>query len=87
MTRRRSPLAGKKACVGVERNGAYIRIEDVPAMESASVLASLLDAFRELTGHYEELVPDLNSVPGGAPVDGDASEFGARRVGFRTKRD
>jgi len=83
MTRRRSALAGKRACVSVERNGASIRIEDVPAMECASVLASLLDAFRDLTSHYEELVPDLTPVPGGAPVDGDASEFGAQ-IGFVT---
>jgi hypothetical protein len=83
MKRRRSALAGKKAVVFVERNGCGIRIEDVPALESAAVLADLLSAFRELTSHYEELTVDLTPVPGGTPVDGDASDFGARkRVGF-----
>jgi len=86
MTRRRSALTGKKATVWIERNGAGIRIEDVPATESAAVLADLLEAFRALTQHYDELLPDLTPVPGGAPVDGDASEFGAKRVGFETKR-
>lgn len=85
--RRRSALTGKRACVSVERNGASIRIDDVPAGQSPEVLADLLEAMRALTEHFPELVVDLNPVPGGAPVDGDASEFGARRVGFRTKRD
>lgn len=81
--RRRSALAGKRACVSVERNGCSVRLEDVPASDAAAVLADLLEAFRALSEHYEELIVDLQPVPGGAPVDGDASEFGAkRRVGF-----
>ena len=80
---RRSVLAGKRASVSVERNGAAIRIEDVPASQSAEVLADLLSVFRELTQHYDELVQELGTVPGGSPVDGDASDYGAkRRVGF-----
>jgi hypothetical protein len=82
--RSRSALTGKRATVWIERNGAGIRIEDVPASQAASVLADILEAMRALATHYDELVADLNPVPGGTPVDGDASDFGARkrRVGF-----
>lgn len=87
MSRRRSALAGRKATVWVERNGAGVRIEDVPATESAAVLADLLEAFRALTEHYSELVQDLTPVPGGSPVEySDDWQYepgeSRRRVGF-----
>lgn len=78
-----SALEGRRATVMVERCGASIRVDDVDAMQAAAVLADMLMAFRALTREFSELVVDLTPVPGGSPVDGDASEFGAR-VGFRT---
>ena len=81
--RKRSPLADKRAVVRVERMGACIEVHDVDARQAAAVLADMLSAFRALTREFPELVQDLTPVPGGSPVDADASEFGAkRRVGF-----
>lgn len=77
-----SALAGRKAVVRVERNGACIEVHNVDAAEAGMVLADILSTFRALTRKYDELIPDLQPVPGGSPVDGDASDFGARRVGF-----
>jgi len=83
MSRRRSALTGRKAVVRVERCGACIEVHDVDAAQAALVLADMLSAFRRLTQDYPELVPDLTPVPGGSPVDGDASDYGAKReVGF-----
>lgn len=83
--KRRSALAGKKATVYVERNGAGIRIEDVPASQAATVLADMLEAMRALSAHYDELVVDLPPVPGGSPVeytDDWSGDSRKRRVGF-----
>ena len=81
-SRKRSVLAGRKAVVRLERCGACIEVHDVDAAEAGMVLADILSTFRALTRKYDELIPDLQPVPGGSPVDGDASDFGARRVGF-----
>jgi len=87
MSRRRGALTGKRAVVRVERCGACIEVHDVEAAQAAAVLADMLEAFRALTAEFPELVPDLTPVPGGAPVDGDASDYGAKRVGFVTSRE
>lgn len=79
-------LDGKKASVCVERVGLTIRVDDVPANEAGLVAADILRAVRELTKHFPELVPELQPVPGGSPVEmpDDYWEEGrGRRVGFR----
>lgn len=87
MTRRRSALANLKASVAVERAGAMIKVDDVPAAQAGVVLADILQAFRAIARKYPEVVADLDPVPGGYPVD--ASEDGwadesrkKKRVGF-----
>lgn len=78
-------LTGKKAVVIVERCGAMIRVDDVPATEAGVVLADMLETFRVLAKHYPELVVDLGAINGGTPVDvddGDA-DLESHRVGFR----
>lgn len=87
MKRRRKTgmLAGKKAVVIVERCGAMIRVDDIPASEAGVVLADMLEVFRVLQKNYPELVVDLDPVGGGTPIDvddGDA-ELESKRVGFR----
>lgn len=83
--RARSTLAGKKATVCLERNGASIRVDDVPASQAAAVLADMLQAYRALTEHFPELVQDLAPVPGGVPVDVvDEWAEESHRVGFVT---
>jgi len=81
------PLAGRKATVCVERNGAFIRVDEVPADEAGVVLADILESFRALARKYPELILDLGSVPGGSPIDVTEDEWadegrGKRRVGF-----
>lgn len=87
---KRSALAGKKATVIVERNGAAIRVDDVAARDAGMVLADLLTVFRTLTKQFDELTPDLDAVGGGQPievVDDEWAEEGQRkRVGFTTTR-
>ena len=81
-----TPLTGKTATVSIERNGLSIRIDDVPASESAMVAYDLLLAMRVLRASYSELTPDLNPVPGGTPLAIDDEEWdsdGRRRAGFR----
>lgn len=86
MRRRRGALTGRKATVCVERNGASIRVDDVNAVDAAAVLADMLMAFRRLTEEFPELVIDLGSVPGGAPLqyeDDWSWDQDRKRVGFK----
>lgn len=88
-------LDHKKASVSVSRNGLHIEVADVVASDAGRVAAALLDALRELTTKYEELVPDAGGVHSGAlgEVPEDAYEEEAvtpspvqrdKRVGFTT---
>ena len=85
--RKRSLLAGKTATIWVERNGAGLKMEDVPASEAPLLLADLLAAFRALEKSFPEMIQDLGAVPGGAPIDvtdDDWADDGRRRkrLGF-----
>jgi hypothetical protein len=80
-----NPLARRTASVILERNGACIRVDDVPGTQAAVVLAQLLTDFRALQRRFPELIVDLGSVCGGPTVDvpeeyEDAEQ--RRRVGF-----
>jgi hypothetical protein len=81
---RRSPVPPTLQ-VAVQRNGLSIVAEGVARAEAVECAAHLLDALRELTAAYPELVPDLGHVGGGTPVevteDGDWQDS-PRRVGF-----
>jgi len=84
---RKGPLTDLKADVAVERNGAMIKVEGVPAAQAGVVLADILSTFRLITKKYPELVVDLGSIPGGSPtdvVDDDYADESRRRkrVGF-----
>ncbi len=59
-------LDHKKASVSVHRNGLVIEVSDITASDAGVVAAGLLDALRELTKQYEELVPDAGGVHSGA---------------------
>ena len=84
--RKKSTLAGRKASVVLERNGAAIRIDDVPAAQAGLVLADMLATFRVLQKKYPELVVDLEPVNGGTPIDVVDDDWQddsrAKRVGF-----
>lgn len=84
-SKRKSPVAGKKASVYLERNGLSIRIDDVDASECACVAFDLLLAMRTLTRAYGELVPELGTVGGYHALDtSDHDDYeGRRRAGFR----
>jgi hypothetical protein len=88
MTRKKSPIADKKASVYLERNGLSIRIDDVNAADCACVAYDLLQALRLLTRTHGELVPDLNPVGGYHALDtSDHEDYdGRRRAGFRVRR-
>ncbi len=79
----------RKASVILERNGACIRIDDVPANQAGIVLGDMLKTFRLLEKKFPELIRELDAVNGGTPVDvtdDDYAEQGQqkrpRRVGF-----
>jgi hypothetical protein len=79
-----SPLAGLKASVILERAGACVRVDDVPACEAFSVLAELLGAMRVAASVCPELVVELSPVAGYSPLDVNTDDIGAKRkMGFR----
>lgn len=82
----RAKVVPRKATVGVERNGAFIRIDDVPVTEAADVLRAILDEFRLIEKSHSELIRDMDAVPGGMPVDVQDDEWAdegkRKRVGF-----
>lgn len=82
--RTRSLLAGKTATVWVERNGAGLKLEDVPATEAPLILADMLAAFRALETSFPEMIRELDPVPGGAPLDVRDDEYAEQ--GTRRKR-
>ena len=89
MNRKRRPpdatLRGVIASVIVERNGAVLRFDNVPADDAPTVLAATLEAFRVLTKTYPELIPGPETVPGGTPIDvadDEWGENGRKRLGF-----
>ena len=58
-------LDQKQATVSLHRNGLTIEVANVPASDGAVVAAAMLDAFRELTRKYDELVVDAGGVHAG----------------------
>ena len=88
MAAKRKPLGGLKASVILERSGACVRLDDVPAADAFTVLAGLLDAMRVAQAAYPELIAELSPVAGYSPLevrDDEYAEQGRipRRVGFR----
>jgi hypothetical protein len=80
-----SPLAGLKASVILERAGACVRVDDVPACEAFNVLAELLGAMRVAASVCPELTVELSPVAGYSPLDVNTDDIGAKRkVGFRS---
>jgi hypothetical protein len=73
-----------KANVSVHRQGLTIEVPDVRLAEAAQVAAGLLDALRELTQHYPELIVDNGGVHGGilGEVPDDGLTETRKRVGF-----
>lgn len=91
-TSKRNLLAGLKASVSLQRNGLLIDVQGVPAVDAGHIAAGLLDALRNLSEHYPELIPDGGSFYG-SPVptpdeydDPDGTETPAAaarpRIGF-----
>ena len=85
--KRKSALTDRKASVILERNGACIRVDDVPAAEAGLVLADMLEVFRLLQVKYPELVRDLEAIGGGPPIDVIDDDYAdqskrKRRLGF-----
>jgi hypothetical protein len=83
--KRKPTLAGRTASVEVSRNGATIRLDDVPADQAGTVLGDLLTAFRILTKKHPELIVQLDAIGGGGALevnDGDEYETKEKRVGF-----
>lgn len=64
-----SPLGPLRSCVGIERAGHRIEIQDVPADQCVEVLIALIAALREATEIHPELVVDLGPVGGYNPID------------------
>jgi hypothetical protein len=84
-----SPISGKKATVILERGPIAIRIDDLDATEVFTIAAELLAGCRLLSKLYPEVLPILEAVPGGTPVevtDDDWSDEGRGRVGFTLPR-
>lgn len=87
MTRRAKDT--RKATVYVERNGACIRVDDVPLADAPDALTEILDAFRVIAKKYPEVIPDLEPVGGGAAIDVTEDDWAEsktpkkRRLGFR----
>ena len=82
-----NPLLGLRASVILERAGACVRVDEVPADQAFTVLAELLGAMRMVAKVAPELTVELTPVPGGTPIDvieDDYAEEGHRRVGFHT---
>jgi hypothetical protein len=81
-------LEGKRATVYVERAGACIKIDDVPASLAGVALWQILRTFRELGRTHPELREGPDVVPGGVPIDVSEDEWAdegsvrPRRVGF-----
>jgi hypothetical protein len=84
--KKRSALTGRKSCIVVERAGASIRVDDVPAKDAALVVAEILAGFRAISKKYPEVIPDLEPVGGSTCAtdvrDDDWAEEGRKRVGF-----
>jgi hypothetical protein len=78
-------LAGKKASVCVQRGGASIQIDGVPADEAGLVLADILAAFRVLGAKFKEMRDVPDTIPGGYPthVPDEYWDEEEGRVGFR----
>jgi len=82
---RRNPLANLKASVILERAGACVRVDDVPAVDAFNVLAELIGAMRVAASLCPELTVELSPVAGYSPLDVRDDEYAeqGRRVGFR----
>jgi hypothetical protein len=83
-----NPLDGLKASVILERGGACVRIDDVPAPHAFDVLAELLGAMRVAAQHCPELTTELTPVAGYAPLDvrdDDYADEGRHVAGFHAR--
>jgi hypothetical protein len=82
-----NPLDGLTASVILERGGACVRIDDVPAPQAFDVLAELLGAMRVAAKLCPELTVELSPVAGYSPVsvvDDEYAEEGRHIVGFHS---
>jgi hypothetical protein len=82
MAKPRDPLAGKKASVVIEMNGAAVELHDVKATDVWVVLQALLERRREAMAQYPELLPMLPEVPGGQTLFVDDGEAESAKIGF-----
>jgi hypothetical protein len=79
-----NPLHGLSASVILERGGACVRIDEVPADQAFNVLAELLGAMRMVAKVAPELTVELTPIAGYSPLEvTDDGDEQCRRIGFR----
>lgn len=85
--RKKTTRISRKATVAIHRGSVQVVVEDVELRDVPSVLRTVLGGLRRMAESFDELVPDLQPVPGGSATyvgdDGDwEGRKPARRVGF-----